>query len=102
MKLLQLSGHEVHAHSGERCRGSRPISSCLQPREQVMCVHRLFPGAFGTSNKLWKCSLDFRHVRKSGLEAVGVGAIFGIRARDFEESASAALAACSKLEQGLC
>jgi hypothetical protein len=46
-------------------------------REQVTCVQRLFPGAFGTSNKLWKCSLDFRHVRKSGLEAVGLGAIFG-------------------------
>jgi hypothetical protein len=26
MRLLQLSGHAVHAHSGERCRGSRPIS----------------------------------------------------------------------------
>jgi hypothetical protein len=77
MKLLQLSGHEVHAHSEERCRGSRPISGCLQPREQVTCVQKSFPGAFGTSNKLWKCSLSFRHVGKSGLEALGLDTIFG-------------------------
>ena len=32
MKLLQLSEHGVHAHSGERRRGSRPISGYLQPR----------------------------------------------------------------------